>query len=242
VLEQHYGNAKFLHGTNTLERYLSRIHNLNNDAELEEMLSWLQREFNISLDFLRSGLMVDVGCNAAGLLRAAMDLRIPCLGIEVDAELCDLNREYVKCDVYRGMFESLPTNYDGQASMVVLRDSLEHHLEPIKSLLIAHRLLKPGGALFVSVPNFDCTLAQHNIEAFEWFEADHMFYFSNLAITNTFKIAGFEQTITASPVAEIDRVDASLTGVNPENINTSYDKMLIAEKRSRKLWCVGLRK
>lgn len=241
VLEQHYSNAKVLHGTHTLERYLLRINSSDNDDYLRDLLHWLQSNFGVSLDYLQTGLMVDVGCNAAGLLRAAMAVGIPCLGIEVDSELCDLNHAHVKCEVYNGMFENLPSTYDGQATIVVLRDSLEHHLEPVRSLKIAHRLLKPGGVLFVDVPNFDCVLAQHNIEAFDWFEADHMFYFSNKAIGNTFGVAGFTSTDTHTPVGIIDRMDAELVGKTSDQINAAYDHMLLTGKLSRKLWCAGLK-
>jgi SAM-dependent methyltransferase len=241
VLAQHYSNAKVLHGTSTLERYLERIHNRNNDIDLRNILGWIEQNFHISLEFLHSGLMIDVGCNAAGLLRAAADLGIRCLGIEVDAELCERNREHVKCEVYSGMFDTLPTSYDGLASIVILRDSLEHLLDPVESLKIAHRLLKPGGIVFIDVPNFDCSFVQHNIEAYDWFEADHLFYFSNQAIVNTFNISGFFGAATHTPVGEIDRLDASLMGYRPDQVNDAYDQMLLREKRSRKLWCAGLR-
>ena len=241
VLEQHYKNAKELHGTNTVPRYLARIHDTGNDDYLRDLFDWLRINFQISLPFLRSGLMVDVGCNAAGLLRAAMAQGIPCLGIEVDSELCDLNREHIACDVYNGMFESLPPTYDGKASILILRDSLEHHLHPTKSLAIAHRLLKSGGILFVDVPNFDCALAQHNIEAFDWFESDHMFYFSNRAITNAFQLAGFTAVATHTPVGEIDRTDAGLVGHQKSEIGRAYEDMLVTAKSGRKLWCAGLK-
>lgn len=243
ILEEHYRNAAVMHGTYTPERFVAAVNNPDNAASAAAVVGWLRETFGKDADFLKGGLFVDVGCNAAGFLKAVRDMGAACLGIEVDPRLCEWNKAHLGIDVFAGMFEDVPASYHGSAAVVVIRDSLEHHLDPVATLTLARRLLKDGGLVFVDVPNLDCMLAQHNIDAWDWFEADHLMYFSPPSIRTAFERAGLTGVAVApAPASDFDRGDAVLTGLAPADVSWDTVRALVAQGRGRKLWCAGMKR
>ncbi|MBF0544790.1 MAG: class I SAM-dependent methyltransferase [Candidatus Riflebacteria bacterium] len=240
ILENHYKNSALLHGTYTLERFLSAINDVDNKKDVNTVMDWLCTTFQQNRDFFSSGYLMDVGCNAGGFIKAAKDMGMKCLGIEIDQKLCDWNKTFIGCEVFAGMFEDIPETYNDSASVIVIKDSLEHHLTPVTTLSIARRLLKEGGVLFVEVPNIGCLLAQHNIEAFGWFEADHLVYFSKNSIRTAFEKSKFTNIVVSSaPASNLDRSDVIVTGLGHVDVSWSEVEKLIAQEKGRKLWCAG---
>lgn len=102
-----------------------------------------------------SGAWLDVGFGNGSLIFVADEFGYRASGI-------DLRRESVAAlqsfgfEAHCMAIEEL--DKPGQYSVVSMADVLEHMPFPKKGLDAAHRLLRPGGALLVSMPNMDCTL------------------------------------------------------------------------------------
>jgi 2-polyprenyl-3-methyl-5-hydroxy-6-metoxy-1,4-benzoquinol methylase len=96
---------------------------------------------------------LDVGCSTGFVVEAARDAGWDAIGI-------DLNPSAVEYGQSRGLnlrpvaleeagYE--PESFDA----VSLFDVLEHLLDPVRTLRACARLLKPGGIVFLYVPNYD---------------------------------------------------------------------------------------
>jgi SAM-dependent methyltransferase len=104
---------------------------------------------------VREGDWLDVGFGNAALIFTADEFGFRASGI-------DLRPENV-ADLKRAGFEAHCTdiaglNRPGRYSVISMADVLEHMPFPIMGLEAAHRLLVPGGVLFISMPNMDCAL------------------------------------------------------------------------------------
>jgi SAM-dependent methyltransferase len=100
--------------------------------------------------------VLDVGCasgyGAAGLAAAGPPGRVV-IGVERDrAHLADARRRYPWLTILEGDATDLPLA-DGCADAVVMLDMLEYLAEPRRAVQEAHRVLRPGGAVIVSLPH-----------------------------------------------------------------------------------------
>jgi SAM-dependent methyltransferase len=100
--------------------------------------------------------VLDVGC-AFGYGTAALmgrgDSRRIVIGVERDARhLSEARRLFPWLTLVRADAVSLPIG-DGAVDAVVMLDLLEHVAEPELVLGEAHRVLRPGGVIIVSVPH-----------------------------------------------------------------------------------------
>jgi 2-polyprenyl-3-methyl-5-hydroxy-6-metoxy-1,4-benzoquinol methylase len=122
---------------------------------LEEVNEGIVREFRRLLPF--TGRVLDVGCGRGQLGEAIRNLGWEVWGVEQSAEACAtargrLNR-LVEADLHdlsRVRGEVGDTTFDG----LIFSDVLEHVYDPRTVLEQYLALVKPGGRVFVSVPNF----------------------------------------------------------------------------------------
>ncbi len=98
--------------------------------------------------------ILDVGC-ASGLFgeRLKRELQAECWGVEPAAKAAELARTRLD-KVIHGFFspdlQLPPASFD----LICFNDVLEHIPEPVSTLQYARTLLRPGGRVFASLPNF----------------------------------------------------------------------------------------
>jgi len=82
----------------------------------------------------------------------------------------------------------------GRFTVVSLADVLEHMPFPRDGLAAAHRLLRPGGVLFLSMPHYDCAawrlLDMANANPY-WSELEHFHNFSRRRLYAVLEESGF---------------------------------------------------
>ena len=124
-------------------------------ARLHALYGWFRSEVRRR----EPELVIDVGCGDAALthlLSEETDGRV--VGIEPEEAGVERAREMLaragsRAEVTAGRGEALPFE-DGSADVVVMCEVVEH-IEPIEPLIEeAHRVLRPGGALLVSTPQW----------------------------------------------------------------------------------------
>ena len=79
-------------------------------------------------------------------------------------------------------------------SVVSMADVLEHVPLPRRSLAAVHRMMRPGGALFVSMPNMDFVLAGPRCHGYEPLlgELEHYHNFTRARLVRLLESQGFK--------------------------------------------------
>ena len=93
---------------------------------------------------------------------------------------------------------------DGAYDAVVFRQSLEHVLEPVADIGRAHRTLRPGGVLIVSVPNFGSWQRRRFGSA--WFHLDlprHRSHFDAGSLRGVLARSGFVEVETSTSTTPV---------------------------------------
>jgi len=101
----------------------------------------------------KNAKLLDIGCGSGDFLRAASSLGWDTQGIDPDPEAVAAARK-TGLTVRQGGFPR--TGFpDGQFDAVTLSHVIEHVHDPIVALREVHRILKPGGRIWIATPNID---------------------------------------------------------------------------------------
>ncbi|MDX6528172.1 MAG: hypothetical protein QOH41_462 [Blastocatellia bacterium] len=100
----------------------------------------------------RKGRILDIGAGRGELLRAAVEDGWEAVGIEPSAEFARYATEYSGAKVIAKRIED-STFESASFDVVVLGAVLEHLYNPDEIIREIARILRPGGVLFVDVPN-----------------------------------------------------------------------------------------
>jgi SAM-dependent methyltransferase len=142
--------------------------------------------------YVTGGSWLDVGFGNGSLLFTAEEWGFIPVGI-------DLRRSSVEAIQQFG-FEAHCidiTGLDGanRFDVISMADVLEHMSFPQEGLAAAHRLLRPKGILFVSMPNYDCS-AWRILDGIKanpyWGELEHFHNFSRQRLYALMQDVGFE--------------------------------------------------
>jgi SAM-dependent methyltransferase len=141
---------------------------------------------DIMARYLRAGAdtsYLDVGCSSGFAVEAARDRGWRAIGI-------DLNPSAVEFGRTRGLdlrLEALENAEFAEASFdaISLFDVLEHLLSPVETLRRTVRLLKPGGIVFLYVPNYDSAsrLLMGSEAHFIW-PSHHLNYYTPITLSD----------------------------------------------------------
>lgn len=100
------------------------------------------------------GAVLDVGCASGGLLAALAPVARRRDGVELSRGAAEAARQHADDVVGTGLDRLEPGDLAGALyDLVVCADVLEHLVDPADGLRRAVALVRPGGAVLVSVPN-----------------------------------------------------------------------------------------
>jgi SAM-dependent methyltransferase len=120
------------------------------------------------------------------------DLGWRVVGVEPSADAVRTARERLGLDVREGTLEqaALPA---GSADVVTMRMVLEHVPDPRRVLAEAHRIMRPGGRILLSVPNAGSLEARaFGPRWFAWELPRHLSHFDPGSLGRMLRQAGFE--------------------------------------------------
>jgi hypothetical protein len=239
VLKSHYQASSLFHNTHDENSFLASINSDKNAIFVKTLMDGIA-QLGVTIDSSdRSRYIADIGSNAAGILNAFRLLGFNnLLSVEPDSVVQERNRQYVGCETHVGFLENIPEKYFGACSLVLLADSLEHHIDPRSSVNICYELLGHEGCLFIKVPNIQSIMAIHNIEAWNWFEPDHLFYFSKQSISMLLRDAGFTRLHITTPIDAGDIQDLAAI-IGQDSINPSILANVEANCSGRSLFVVA---
>jgi len=135
--------------------------------------------------------LLDVGCATGFFVLAAQDAGWIASGVEANPFQADFARKS-GLDVRNETIEET-TFPEGSFDAVTLFEIIEHVKQPMAILRKAHRLLKPGGMVFLYTPNFDCASRLiMGVEAHFIWASNHLTYFTIPTLAGALQTAGFQ--------------------------------------------------
>ncbi len=175
----------------------------NADFVEDEIVRGFRRVLRLLEQGRGQGRLLDVGAGTGLFMHLAREQGWQIKGLD----LCELSREKARAEfgveVDVGDFRSAPYQPESFDCITML-DVLEHSLDPAAFLARALELLKPGGLLYVAVPNQRSLLANLvdrwiwlGLPARRWFlerlyVSPHIFYFHPRLLKRALEDAGFE--------------------------------------------------
>lgn len=130
--------------------------------------------------YIPTGRFLDVGCSVGSMLAAAGNRGWDVSGIEpnpVSAEICRKKN----INVYMNFLdEEYSEKYSEYYNAVYIGDVIEHVENPLKTISLALKMLKPNGVLMIVTPDFDSYTAR----IFQIKPLEHILYFNSSSIKN----------------------------------------------------------
>jgi 2-polyprenyl-3-methyl-5-hydroxy-6-metoxy-1,4-benzoquinol methylase len=159
---------------------------------LDHLSARYQAELAPAERFRQSGRLLDVGAGAGLFLYSARAAGWQVSGVEIADFGPRYARQYFGLDIVHGTIQDARFPGD-HFDVVMLQDTIEHVTDPRGLLAEAHRVLRPGGAVILSTPNFD-SLARRLIGK-QWAlisPAEHVHLFNKAALVWLLKAAAFQ--------------------------------------------------
>jgi 2-polyprenyl-3-methyl-5-hydroxy-6-metoxy-1,4-benzoquinol methylase len=143
----------------------------------------------------KRGRLLEVGCCDGDFLVLAEVDGWQVTGVEQSAADCELARNRLKSgEVHCGDLAQAALAGD-QFDLCVISDVLEHVRSPLDFLAEIHRVLKPGGTLFIATPSIDSWSARAMRQKWMEFKAEHLTYFDRQTIQTALFKSGFDQVL-----------------------------------------------
>jgi SAM-dependent methyltransferase len=143
----------------------------------------------------KSGRLLEVGCGDGDFLVEAEDVGFLVTGVELAPAACEQARERLKSgEVVCGLLEDSGLEEE-QFDLCVLSDVIEHVRDPLAFLRGIHRLLKPGGAIFIATPSLHSWSAKLLRQNWMEFKPEHLTYFDPKTIQTALFHTGYHEVI-----------------------------------------------
>jgi len=142
-----------------------------------------------------SGRLLEVGCGDGDFLVSAEADGWRVTGVEYSPAACKTARQRLKNGEVRcGELQQAGLTAE-QFDLCVVSDVIEHVRAPLEFLQEIHRLLKPGGTLFIATPSIDSWSARIMRQKWMEFKAEHLTYFDRQTIQTALFKSGFREII-----------------------------------------------
>jgi SAM-dependent methyltransferase len=153
-------------------------------ARLEEMYPHeaqaatdpMSEEYDACLDFfgdenVAGKRLLDVGCGGGGFLKRARDRGFAITGVDYNAERLAAVGAALGADVFAGSIEDFArARPGGNFDAITIFEVVEHLDDPGRWLDVMRSLLKPGGLLFIGLPNRERTFDPFTGPTMEWID------------------------------------------------------------------------
>jgi SAM-dependent methyltransferase len=138
-----------------------------------------------------AGPLLDIGAGAGFLLRAALERGWEAVGIEPSQPSREHIRARLTATLYDCDVQDAPIEPESMGA-VTLSHSLEHVRDPVGTLRRVREVLRPGGMVFVAVPNWRAGTRVLLDGQISWVAACHISYFERGSLESAFRAAGLE--------------------------------------------------
>lgn len=140
--------------------------------------------------------VLDIGCGDGAFLKRAAQIGWEAWGVEPDAKAAASLSGF---KVLQGSLPNIPLP-DASFDYITLSHVIEHLHDPVVALKEIHRLLKPGGQVWIATPNIESL--GHRLFGATWIgiqSPTHLVLFNRRAIRHALASSGF-QTVRFMPM------------------------------------------
>ena len=151
----------------------------------------MRRQNSLVIPWHGSGKILDVGCGSGRFLEIMARRGWIVAGQEIDPRSATAAGRRLGIDVFNGELRDVPWPKD-TFDVVHLSHVIEHLHRPLEVLKTAFALLRPGGRIYLRLPNGDGFGARHYRE--RWFGLDaprHLTTFGPSTVTRALESSGF---------------------------------------------------
>ena len=138
-------------------------------------------------------VLLDAGCSTGHFMGAVQPYVKRVVGVDYDTTAVITARKTLECDVYNGDLEDV-SSPDELFNVITAIHVLEHTYDPIRFLELVKRNLKPGGMVYVEVPNMNNVInVVYKSEGFKdvLFHRAHRWYFTPKSLAIIMEEANF---------------------------------------------------
>ncbi len=111
----------------------------------EQIIPTIIPLLDVSFDIL------EIGCGVGSLLYLLKDYVNSCTGLEINQDLANFAKTKLDCNIYTTAINEIPEKQ--KFDVIILISVLEHLEDPFQILKDLKCFLKPGGFLFIEIPN-----------------------------------------------------------------------------------------
>ena len=147
---------------------------------------------------LKKGCLLEVGCGDGDFLVTAEAEGWQVTGVEYSIAACEKARSRLKHGDVRVGELAQAMLMSEQFDFCVLSDVIEHVRDPLAFLREIHRVLKPGGTLFIATPDIGSWSARLMKQKWMEFKTEHLVYFDRHTLQTALIKSGFRNVIVAA--------------------------------------------
>lgn len=161
--------------------------------------------------------IMDVGCGSGVYLRVAeANGWGQCVGVDINERYADVYAESPGVQFINSSFEDLDVARIGKDYDVIAMWSVLEHIYNVHDILDKlHAILKPGGLLFILVPNVESLATRLMRERSPTFSWKHLAHFSPKSLTHLIEAHGFDKIFHETVITEIDNIKSYMSGEYP---------------------------
>lgn len=140
------------------------------------------------------GRILDIGCSAGYFLNVMEGWER--YGIEIPSMWADMARKTYGDHIHVGTLED--SDYPADFfDVITLQDTFDHLIDPLESLALCRRILKPGGRIVIKVHNIECLYARLSGRGFyAIIPPSHLFYYSRDTLKLALEKSGYALEIS----------------------------------------------
>jgi len=176
------------------EMYLSTI---ERNGRLDPDIEMLYRNTARRMEaWLHSGRLLDIGCAMGHFMNFARARGWEVCGVESSRYAADWGFEHFGLRIHPVSVLAEAEFPSGYVDAAVMNEVIEHLPDPAATLAETYRILKPGGWITVTTPNFTCYRSQ--LMKQDWgpiIPSGHLYYFTGDTLDRMLRKAGFAEVI-----------------------------------------------
>lgn len=148
---------------------------------------------------ISKGVVLDIGCGDGALLEALKARGWKCYGTDVSRQAYGIAKKKLE-NIYLGQLKEAKFEAE-KFDLIMFNHSFEHLLDPNAELEECRRILKPGGLIYLSVPNINTK--QYDVTGEFWHHLEiprHIYHYTSATLQKLLQKHGYQPILVSFPM------------------------------------------